>query len=217
MPQTSPPRRLLAALLLGVGVGLFSSRADFLPPETPLHVLVAMGNAIGPWVAVAFLAGAIQGDARRGAVGGAVALMAGVTTYYLAALLFWGHGVPSFLSQLFAVWLVVGLVAGSVTGAAAGGWAVHDRFRWIGPALLAGALLAEAAYRFIEVEGWLGIDLARTGVQVALIDSIAALVVPALLLKRPRWLVAYAGSVAIGAAGLLVIVGVEWVIRTSLG
>jgi hypothetical protein len=216
MPATPPLRGLLLALLLGVGLGLFSSRADILPPDTLLHVVVVMGNAVAPWVAVGFAAGAIQGEMRRGAIGGAIALCIGVATYYLAALLTWGQGVPSFLSQLVVAWLVVAALAGSITGAAGGGWASNGRLRSVGPTILAGALLAEATYRFIEVEGWHGIDLARSGVQVALIDTIAALAVPALLLNRERWPMAYVGSLGLGAAGAVLIAGVEAVIQAAI-
>src|SRR5439155_17793750 len=87
MPPTGPLRRIAVAVLLGLAVGLFSSRADLLPADTLLHVVVVMGNAVGPWVAVGFAAGALQGEMRRGAVGGAVALCVGVVTYYGAAVL----------------------------------------------------------------------------------------------------------------------------------
>jgi hypothetical protein len=208
--------RPAAAVLLGVGIGLFSSRADLLPANTPLHVVVALGNAIGPWVAVAFVVGAIQAGSRQGSVGGAIALAVGVATYYLAALLTWGPGVPSFLPQLLVVWLLVALIAGLAMGAVGGEWAAKGDHRSLGPMLLSGALLAEAAYRFIEVEGWLGIDLARTGVQIALADLIGAVIVPALLLDRRRWAAGYFGSLAIGVCGLGIVAGTQWLIRLAI-
>lgn len=204
------------ALLLGVGVGLFSSRADLLPADTLLHVVVVMGNAVGPWVAVGFTAGAIQGEARRGAVGGAIALCSGVATYYGAALLTWGDRAPAVLPALALVWLAVAATSGGVVGAAGGGWAANGRYRLAGPIVLAGALLAEAAYQFVQVEGWRGIDVARTGIQIAAIDTIAALVVPLVLLDRARRTQAYLGSAAIGGLGILVLAAVESLIRTVL-
>jgi hypothetical protein len=101
------------AVLLGVAVGVFSSRADMLPINTPLIVLVALDNAAGPWVVVAFAAGAVAGRPRAGAVGGAVALGIGVGTYYVAALLTWPGGMPSSLVLLVPVWLVVAVATGS--------------------------------------------------------------------------------------------------------
>lgn len=216
MPPSSSLRHLAVAVLLGVGVGLFSSRADLLPADTLLHVVVVMGNAVGPWVAVGFAAGAVQGEPKRGAAGGAIALCVGVATYYGAALLTWGDRVPTILPPLAAVWLVVAATSGAIVGAAGGGWAAGGRYRLPGPIILAGALLAEAAYQFVQVEGWLGIDIARTGVQIAAIDTLAALLVPVVLLERGRRPVAYLASVAVGGVGFVALAAVEALIRTVL-
>lgn len=216
MALTDRLRRLAAAVLLGVAVGIFSSRADLLPPDTLLHVVVVMGNAVGPWVVVGFAAGAVQGALRSGAAGGAVALCVGVATYYAAALLTWGNRAPAFLPALAALWLVVAAMSGGVVGAAGGGWKAGGPFRLHGPIFLAGALLAEAAYQFVQVEGWRGIDVARTGVQIAAIDTTVALVVPLVLLERGRWVRAYLGSAAVGGVGFLVLAAVESMIRTVL-
>ena len=216
MALTDPLRRLLVAALLGLGVGLFSSRADLLPADTVLHVVVVMGNAVGPWVVVGFVAGAIQGAPKSGAFGGAVALCVGVATYYGAALLTWGDRAPAFLPALAGLWLVVAASSGGIVGAAGGGWVARGRFRLPGPIILGGALLAEAAYQFVQVEGWRGIDVARTGVQIAAVDAAIALVVPVVLLERGQWLRAYLASGAVGAAGFLVLAAVESLIRTVL-
>jgi hypothetical protein len=216
MPPDISLRRLAVAILLGVGVGLFSSRADMLPADTLLHVVVVMGNAVGPWVAVGFAAGAIEGGPRRGAAGGAIALCVGVATYYGAALLTWGDRVPTILPSLAVVWLAVGGASGGIVGAAGGGWASGGRYRLLGPIVLAGALLAEAAFQFVQVEGWLGIDLTRTGIQIATIDTLAALLVPLVLLERGRRPVAYLASIAVGCVGFLALAVVEALIRTVL-
>jgi hypothetical protein len=206
---------MAGALLLGVGVGLFSSRADLLPADTWLHVVVVMGNAIGPWVAVAFAAGAIQGEPKRGAIGGTIALCAGVATYYAAALLTWGDRAPTFLVQLAVLWLLLAAVSGGAVGAAGGGWA-NGRYRLGGPIVLGGALLAEAIYQFVQVEGWRGVDMTRTGFQIAAVDTIVALLVPLVLLERGRRAQAYLGSLALGLVGFGVLAGVEALIRTVL-
>ena len=197
-------------------MGLFSSRADLLPADTWLHVVVVMGNAIGPWVAVGFAAGAIQRDPRHGALGGGIALCAGVATYYAAAFLTWGDRAPTSLPQIALLWLVVAAASGGAVGAAGGGWASDGRYRSVGPIILGGALLAEALYQFVQVEGWRGIDMARTGFQIAAVDTIAALLVPLVLVEHRRRPVAYLGSVALGALGFLVLAGVESLIRTVL-
>jgi Family of unknown function (DUF6518) len=212
MPPTDQWRRLALALLLGMALGLFSSRADWLPPATVLHVIVALGNAIGPWVMAGFVAGAIQGGPRRGAAGGLMALAAGVATYYVAGVLSWPGG-PAALGPLVVIWLAVAIVAGLGLGAAGGGWAEGGQWRTIGPMILAGSLLAEAAYRFMEVEGWSGIDITRTQIQILAFDLLGAILVPLLLLDRRRRPVAYLGSVGLGAAGLLLIIGAESVLR----
>src|SRR2546426_3008457 len=111
MPHADSWRRMALAFLIGIALGLFSSRADWLPADTVLHVVVALGNAIGPWVIVAFVAGAIQGKARRGAVGGLLALIAGAITYYVAGVLTW-PGSPAALGPLAVVWLVAAVVSG---------------------------------------------------------------------------------------------------------
>jgi hypothetical protein len=187
-----------------------------LPIDTPLIVLVALGNATGPWVTVAYAAGAVAGRPRAGATSGAIALGIGVGTYYLAAILTWPGGMPSSLSLLVPVWLLVAVVTGSLVGATGGLWASGGRYRMFGPMILAGALLAEAAYRFILVEGWTGIDLSRTALQVALVDLVAALLVPVLLLERSQRLVTYLGSAGIAVIGALLLAGAEGFIRYAL-
>jgi hypothetical protein len=187
-----------------------------LPIDTPLIVLVALGNATGPWVAVAFAAGAVAGSPRPGAVAGAIALGIGVGTYYVAALLTWPGGMPSSLGLLVPVWLVVAGATGSVVGATGGLWASGGRYRAVGPMTLGGALLAEATYRFILVEGWTGIDLSRTALQVALVDLVAAVLVPVVLLERNRWPVAYLGSAGVAVVGALLLAGAEGFIRYAI-
>jgi hypothetical protein len=59
-------------------------------------------------------------------------------------------------------------------------------------------------------------DVARTGVQIAAIDTLAALLIPLVLLERGRWLPAYLGSAGIGAVGFLVLAAVESLIRAVL-
>jgi hypothetical protein len=216
MSPPSPLRRAAVVVVLGVGVGIFSSRADLLPADTLLHVVVVMGNAVGPWVAVGFAAGAVQRDARLGSVAGAIALCVGVATYYMAALLTWGDRAPTFLPVLALVWLLVAAVSGGGVGAAGGAWASHGRYRSLGLIVLVGALLAEAAYQLVQLEVWHGIDVARTGVQIAAIDSIPAVLAPVVLLERGRRTTAYLGGVALGAVGFLVLAGVESLMRSVL-
>jgi hypothetical protein len=82
-------------------------------------------------------------------------------------------------------------------------------------ALLSGLLLAEAIARFVEVDGWTGVDLGRTALQVWAYDTIAALLAPVLLLEPGRRVGAYAASVAIGIVGATVLAVVMPLIRSS--
>ena len=195
-----------------MGLGLFNWGADGLPLDTPLVVLVALGNAVGPWLAVAFLAGSLDRDAHGGAVAGGTALGTAVLTYYVAGLLGW-PGVPAELGQLIAAWLIVATFGGPLLGAAGAAWAGGGRYRALGVAILAGGLLAEAAYRFIEVEGWPGIDRARTSLQVATVDTVVAALLPFTLVDRGRRASAYLGSAVVGLAGLILFAGVIVAIR----
>ena len=76
-------------------------------------------------------------------------------------------------------------MAGAPTGLAGGAWAGPNlRRRMLSVAFLAGILLAEAIARFVEVEGWTGIDMTRTALQVAAVDLAAAVAAPLVLSVR---------------------------------
>jgi hypothetical protein len=70
-------------------------------------------------------------------------------------------------------------------------------------ALLAGALLAEAADRLIMLEIWTGIDWERTYMQVALANIVCAAAAVLLLIERRRWPATFAAVIPAAAAGLL--------------
>lgn len=192
----------------GVGLGAFTAVADRLPIDTPLIVLVALANAVGPWVVVAFLAGSGGRTAWVGAALGTGALILAVVTYYVvASVVLDGRYLDP--SRAAAVWTAVAVMVGGAVGAAGAAWA-NGAGRWqiAGVSLLAGALLAEAISRFVEVEGWTGYDLARTALQVTAMDGAVAALAVWLLPGRGR-LAAGAGAVAIGTAGaslLLVVI-----------
>jgi hypothetical protein len=115
-----------------------------------------------------------------------------------------------------AVWGAVAVLVGVPLGLAGGAWAAGDpRWRVPSVALLSGLLLAEAIARFVEVDGWTGVDLRRTALQVWAYDTIAALLAPVLLLEPGRRGRAYAASVAIGIVGATVLAVVMPLIRSS--
>jgi hypothetical protein len=174
--------------LIGIGLGAFSAIGD------TIAVLAAPANAVGPWIVAAYVTGILAGHPRSGAGAGAAVLVLGIVTYYAGVRLIWGEGFVDPV-RAAAVWGIVALVAGAPLGLAGGAWAGGDA-RWRVPsvALLSGLLLAEAMTRFVEVEGWTGIDLGRTALQVWASDTIAALVAPLILLERRQLGIALRGE-----------------------
>jgi uncharacterized protein DUF6518 len=201
MSRSGAPRALLFAVLGGIALGVLSWRLDSLPVDSRAIVLVALGNAAGPWLAAAFAAGMLQRAPRWGALSGALALGTAFVAYYasyeLSARLGSGPPLADGAGRYALVWLGVATLAGPLFGAAGAAWAAGtERERSWAVALLAGALLAEAAHRFISVEGWTGIDMTRTALQVAAVDVVAAAVLPLLLSERGSLGVAAGGFVA---------------------
>lgn len=204
----------LVALVAGVALGLFSGVGDRLPPDTVLHVVVASANAAGPWLVTAFVVGALAGAPLAGALTATAALAAAVAVYYLSIYLA-GNEVAD-VARSAGVWLAVSVVVGPLLGAAGGAWARPRRaFERIGAvALLSGTLAAEAILRLIQVEAWTGLDLARTDIQIGLIELAVAAVLPAVLLSPGERLRGYLGA-AIATAGATVLTavalaGIRW-------
>jgi hypothetical protein len=202
----------LIALVAGLALGLFSGLGDRLPPDTPLHVVVALANAAGPWLVTAFAVGAVARAPLAGAITATAALLAAVAVYYLSIYLL-GNSVAD-LVRTAGVWLAVSVVVGPLLGAAGGAWAEPGapwpRVAAIG--LLAGCLAAEAILRFIQVEAWTGLDVARTDIQVGLIELAAAAIIPFVLLPAGERLRGYAaaaiatvGATALSAGALAVV------------
>lgn len=107
------------------------------------------------------------------------------------------------------------LVVGPLLGACGAVWAdEHGSRRHIVVGILAGALLAEAAFQLIQFQFWTGIDLARTDPQVALVDGIVALVLPFPLLPQRRRVAAYLTSGVVGLLGAALVWGVTELART---
>jgi hypothetical protein len=195
--------------LLGIGLGTFSVVGDTVP------FLAAPANAVGPWIVVAFAAGVVARRPRPGAVAGAIVLVLAVVTYYVGARIVWGDAFADPL-RATAVWGVVAVLVGAPLGLAGGAWAGGEA-RWRVPsvALLSGLLLAEAITRFVEVEGWTGIDFGRTALQVWAYDTIAALLAPLVLLERGRWAAAYAASAVVAILGAVALALTMSLIRGS--
>ncbi|HET9540580.1 MAG TPA: DUF6518 family protein [Candidatus Limnocylindria bacterium] len=206
----------LLALVAGLALGLFSGLGDWVPADTVLHVVVALANAAGPWLVTAFVVGALAGAPLAGAITASAALVAALAVYYLTIYAI-GYTVAD-LTRSAGVWLAVAVVVGPLLGAAGGAWARPRRpFDRIGAvALLAGALAAEAILRLIQVQAWTGLDLARTDVQVGLIELAAAVVLPAVLLAPGERLRGYLGTAIVTVGAAILIAGALAVIRWAL-
>ena len=197
--RTAP---LLVAAVIGVVLGVLSAWFDSLPVDTPLIVLVAMANAVGPWLVAAFAAGSVAGRRSSGALAGAVALIVGVVAYYVGLRAIYGDRLPPDALLAGGLWVAAAIGAGIVLGGAGGIWAAGGRRAYIGAAILAGGLIAEAAYRLIAVEAWDGVDLARTSVQVAIVDLVGALLAIMALVERRSRPAAFAWSAGLAVGGL---------------
>ena len=190
--------RIGAAVLLGLLLGAFSTFGDSLRPM----ILNGLANAASPWVLTAFFAGALQRSPRRGIVGGAAAMLAGVVLYYVGALLE-GH---TYLLFQFAVWSAAALFSGWLYGLAGSSWKMRsDRWQSIAVGAVAGTLLAEAAHRLVLVEIWTGWEWEITYLQVAVANGVMAGGLLLALLERRRWLTGLAWSGLVAGLGLLVL------------
>jgi hypothetical protein len=200
-------RMLLSALPAGLALGAFSAFGDGLPPQTVLHVVVALANAAAPWFAVAFFVGSVQRSTRAGAAAAVVALVVAVAAYY-AGIYAGGHTV-AVLAPAVAVWTAVAVLVAPLLGAAGAAWATGEaRWRVRAAGLLAGALLAEAAYRLVQHQFWTGIDLAATDAQVALVDAAGGTLVAWLISPAGGRRAAFAialGLAVLGAAGMWIV------------
>jgi hypothetical protein len=206
-------RLALTAFVAGIALGLFSVVGDRLPADTPLHVIVALANAAGAWFVTAFAVGSLQGDRSRGAAAASLALAIAVVVYY--AGIYAGGNEVADLVRMAGAWLLIAAVVGPLLGVAGAVWSRGDaRGRGLAVSLLGGLLLAEAAQRLIQVEAWTGLDLARSDIQVGLVDLAAALLLPALLLRGMERR-GYVASVPIAIGGVLAMFAVTLAIRAA--
>jgi hypothetical protein len=201
----------VTVLVAGTALGLFSAMGDRLPADTPLHVLVALANAAGPWLAVAFTVGAVARRPWPGALAAAASLAIAILLYYLGIYAA-GNSVAD-LARVAGVWLAAAFMVGPALGACGAVWASHGHWRVAAGAALPGVLLAEACQRLIQVEAWTGLDLSRTDIQVGIVETTAGLLLPALLLGRGERAAGYGTSAAVGIVGFGCIWGATALIR----
>jgi hypothetical protein len=208
-------RMAVSALVAGTGLGLFSVLGERLPVDTPLEAVVGLANAAGPWLCAAFAVGAINGSVKRGVIAATAGLAIAIGLYYVP-IYATGNGFAG-LERLAGLWLVAALVVGPAFGAGGALWADRgSRWRAAAAGALAGALLAEAAFRLVQVEVWTGFDLARTSIQVGIIETIAGLLVPILLLGRGERGTGYVASLLVAIVGFGCLWGVTALVMTLI-
>ena len=157
-------------------------------------------NAVGAWVGVAFVSGALAGGLVAGVVRGLIALLVGVGVYELLTGTL-GHGVASGGAVHAAtVWGAVACAIGPVFGAAGSTWrGAIGRPRAIAVGILAAALVAEGIVfggpRLVSGGDLVAID---PGALLLAGEIVVGLALPWVLLRPAE---RRDGYVAIGGAG----------------
>lgn len=186
---------LLAATVLGVLLGLVARGGDRAALQT-VHYLTALG---GPWLVVAFAAGALSGagSRRAGALRGAACVITGVVTYYLVMWRVEHLTGPQYAVPVAVAWSAGGAVVGACFGWLGAAWRADGsgRARWA--AVLCGGLLGEA---LLLHELWV-----RPAAQYAVTaQAVGAVVLLAVLAPRPRTWPAVVPVLAVTATGFAV-------------
>jgi len=132
-------RVLGLAVLVGVAWGAATSGLQSVLPWP----FAGLANAVAPWVAPAFLVGALARRPRVAVAAGVLVCCGEVGGYYATSALR-GFGVNP---AMVVLWTVTALVGGPVLGAAGWCWRRARSLRWaaLGAALLGGVFLAEGA------------------------------------------------------------------------
>ncbi len=204
---------VVAAIALGVvgraaaGAGLIAHAGPVAEPVGKLGPwVIALG---APWLAVAWLLGALAGRVGLGAVAGALALAGGTGAWYAFTVWSVGRAALGYAVPVAMAWSVAALAAGAVFGGAGAVWRSGgtDLARAAGVAVLAGCLIGEA---ILLVTQWDG----RAARAVLAAELTLGCALPfALLWRRPRALVL---CLLLTAAFALVAAGAESVVRDAL-
>ena len=192
-----------AVLVLAVGVGLAWGAAT-----SGLQTLLpssGLANAVGPWVAAAFVVGALSRRPWVAVTAGVLACLGEVGGYYATSAVR-GFGInPS----MVALWAGTAVVGGPVFGAAGWCWRRARSPRWaaLGAALLGGVFLAEGVVQYGVVLRYPGNTAVFCAVGALLVVVLGA-TAPAARGRGPGvgaaavWLVVVLALGAAGIAGL---------------
>jgi hypothetical protein len=196
---SGPLLALAASLALGVAVGLGAQAGHHVPGDA--YWMASLG---GPWLVVAFVAGAIADRRAWGALAGAATIVTGTLTYYWTVLLYHGimlapldPGRERYGVVMSIGWSAAGTAVGAAFGYAGALWRRGGATlsAAAGAATLAGALVGEALLlRAAWDSPW---------AQRVLTLELAAGLAVALLLARGRRAAALAFTLA--AAGVFIV------------
>jgi hypothetical protein len=195
---------VVAAIALGVA-GRYAGAAGLLahagPLAEPAAKLGPWAIALGaPWLAVAWMLGAVARHPLLGALAGAVALVGGTGAWYAFTVWQVGRGALDYALPVAFGWSLASIAAGVVFGGAGALWrsAERDWLRALGASILAGSFIGEA----IELATiWDG-RAARAVLAVEFLLGLALVVV--LLIRWPRALlmgIVFTAVIALIAAG----------------
>jgi hypothetical protein len=153
MVEPRPRYQWLAVIGFGLGLGILSWGGDELNPETPWRAVALIANLAAPWVLAGFLVGRRIASGGLGALGGGLACLLGIATYYVLHLLTGTRGAVG--SQGVALWVAVGALVGPLMGFCGGITASRPgRPPLLAVALPGGALLAEALWLTYATGVW---------------------------------------------------------------
>jgi hypothetical protein len=204
---------VVAAIGLGV-VGRYAGSAGLLARAGPLaEPAAALGPwviALGaPWLAVAWVLGAVARVPWLGALAGAVALVGGTGAWYAFTVWQVGRGALDYAVPVAFGWSLASIAAGVVFGGAGALWrsSQRDSLRALGAAILAGSFIGEA----IElVTIW---DGRAARVVLAAEFVLGAILAIVLLINRPRALIL---GIVLTAVVAIVAAGAEHEVRHAL-
>jgi Family of unknown function (DUF6518) len=197
------PRRdsFFTAVAAGLALGIATRFVYELPREW--HWLARVGV---PWLAAAFLAGALARRPGRGAAFGAAALVAATVVYYLPSIL--GYGRFSYEANPVGLgWLAIAVPGGACFGALGALWA-SGRARVLAVSVLAASFGGEALLFALLVPA-----PGRPGTYLLA----AAMAVPFLLLRRTWERVAALCAAALLAGAAVVAEGGVFVVTRYVG
>jgi hypothetical protein len=207
--------RAVGGLGTSIGGGVLLGAAAWWSDQLgyPASLLIP-ANAIGAWLAVAFVLGASARTIPTGALRGLLGLLAAVACYYV--LFAWlGVGFRAIgASHAATVWGLVALVAGPLLGGSGAVWRHGTGWpRAIGVAVLAAALVGEGVVfggaRLARV-GQLGND---PGAFVSLGEIAIGLLLPLVLLRGRERLRGYTATIALAVLAAAAIGPVTALIR----